>query len=204
MKKIILLACFALTINACKKDNPVEAPAKVIGDTYQSGIIFYVDGTGQHGLIAAPADISSDNDPNTGDMWGCEGTSIPEALATDMGTGQTNTTAILAKCNTVGTAARLCDELVIGEYKDWFLPSRAELNFMHENLFEKKLGNLTEGYYWSSSQKDDDSAWTQFFGLNDPLIQQFSQHKNNSTFHTGNDDSKDTQVSINVRAVRVF
>ncbi|POZ49663.1 hypothetical protein [Methylovulum psychrotolerans] len=28
----------------------------VIGKTYQGGIVFYIDGTGEHGLVASPAD----------------------------------------------------------------------------------------------------------------------------------------------------
>ena len=57
--------------SSCKKktdnNNPATTP-KVIGQNYGGGIIFYVDGTGQHGLIAAPYDQSS------GALWGCNGT----------------------------------------------------------------------------------------------------------------------------------
>ncbi len=35
----------------------IETPAKRLGDRYGGGIIFYVDATGQHGLIAAPGDF---------------------------------------------------------------------------------------------------------------------------------------------------
>jgi hypothetical protein len=34
------------------------AAAPKIGDSYNGGVVFYVDATGQHGLIAAPADIT--------------------------------------------------------------------------------------------------------------------------------------------------
>ena len=37
--------------------NTIAAPLS-IGDSYQGGIIAYIDGTGQHGLIAAPSDQS--------------------------------------------------------------------------------------------------------------------------------------------------
>ena len=32
--------------------------AVTIGEQYRGGIVFYVDGTGQHGLVAAPSDFS--------------------------------------------------------------------------------------------------------------------------------------------------
>ncbi len=35
----------------------IEAPAKRLGDHFGGGIVFYVDATGQHGLIAAPGDF---------------------------------------------------------------------------------------------------------------------------------------------------
>ncbi len=34
------------------------AAALKIGDSYNGGVVFYVDGTGQHGLIAAKADMT--------------------------------------------------------------------------------------------------------------------------------------------------
>ena len=33
-----------------------------IGDTYQGGIVFYIDGAGSHGLIASPKDLSGEAD----------------------------------------------------------------------------------------------------------------------------------------------
>ena len=45
-------------------------PAYIIGQSYGGGIIFYIDGTGQHGLISATTDQS------TGAPWGCSGTLI--------------------------------------------------------------------------------------------------------------------------------
>jgi hypothetical protein len=37
-------------------------------------------------------------------------------------------------------------------YKDWFLPSAAELNLLYKNLAAAGLGNFGGGWYWSSSQ----------------------------------------------------
>ena len=45
-----------------------------IGQNYGGGIIFYIDGTGQHGLIAAPSDQSA------GVEWGCYPIEISEPM----------------------------------------------------------------------------------------------------------------------------
>jgi len=48
-------------------------------------------------------------------------------------------------------AVRICDDLVINGYDDWFLPSRDELNYMYGNLHLKELGNFRNDWYWTSS-----------------------------------------------------
>lgn len=53
-------------------------------------------------------------------------------------------------------AARLCSLLeytVDGvTYGGWFLPSKAELKKIYENLFKNGIGNLEKVTYWSSSE----------------------------------------------------
>jgi hypothetical protein len=123
-----------------------------IGESYGGGKIFYIDGTGQHGLISATRDQS------TGTAWGCQGT-LTGSTGTAIGTGQANTTAIVNRCNAGGTAAQICDTLVLNGYNDWFLPSQDELNQMiiHKNVIG---GFASNKYYWSSSEGDLNSAWT--------------------------------------------
>jgi len=133
-----------------------------IGQNYCGGIIFYIDGTGQHGLIAAPSDQSS------GRQWGCKGTLIG-GTSTAIGTGQANTTAIVNGCSDGNIAARVCDELVLNGYSDWFLPSSDELNQMY--LQKIVIGGFSGYFYWSSSEYSDSSAWNQYFwngSQNDP------------------------------------
>jgi hypothetical protein len=134
-----------------------------IGDTYQGGIVFYLDGNGG-GLIAAPTDQS------TGAEWGCFGTSISGADGTAIGTGAQNTIDIEAGCTTVGTAADICANLTLGGYSDWFLPSKDELNAMYLNIGQGNtlgLGNVGgffgNIYYRSSSETSAHGAWVQFF-----------------------------------------
>ena len=125
----------------------------VIGQSYGGGIIFYIDGTGQHGLISATTDQS------TGAPWGCSGTTI--GTSTAIGTGQANTTLIVNGCSTAGIAARICDDLVLNGYSDWFLPSKDELNQMY--LQKDAIGGFASYSYWSSSQSNAINAWYQSF-----------------------------------------
>jgi len=126
-----------------------------IGQSYGGGIIFYIDGTGQHGLIAATSDQS------TGAEWGCVGTLIG-GTSTAIGSGQANTTIIVNGCSQAGIAARICDDLILNGYSDWFLPSKDELNQMY--IQRTVIGGFTTYAQWSSSEYDANGAWSQFFG----------------------------------------
>ncbi|MDC0909447.1 hypothetical protein OAQ21_04935 [Flavobacteriales bacterium] len=127
-----------------------------IGDTYQGGIIFYLDGNGG-GLIAAPSNQSN------GSEWGCYGTLISGADGTAIGTGNQNTIDIEAGCTTPGIAADICANLTLGGYNDWFLPSKDELNEMYLNLHQQGLGGFANYPYWSSTQLLNYWAWFQDF-----------------------------------------
>ena len=129
-----------------------------IGQTYEGGIIFYLDVTGQHGLIAAPSDQGTVN-------WGCEGTSVT-GTSTALGKGMANTNAIVSQCNTPGIAARICYDLILNGKSDWYLPSKDELKLLHQNLYLQNIGNLQMNRYWSSSQYNAQFAWCQLFNLN--------------------------------------
>jgi hypothetical protein len=147
----------------------------VIGQSYGGGIIFYLDDTGQHGLISATADQSSG-------AWGCYGTSIP-GTSTAIGTGQANTTLIVSGCSEAGIAARICNDLVLNSYDDWFLPSKDELNLMYTQ--KTAIGGFASIWYMSSSE----------YNAYDAVFQSFFT---GSQSHGAKDDT------IYVRAVRAF
>jgi hypothetical protein len=128
-----------------------------IGDNYQGGLVFFIDGTGQHGLICAAGD------QGTSVEWGCSTTSI-SGTSTVIGTGLANTTAIISGCPTAGIAAKICLDLVLNTYSDWYLPSKDELNLMYLNLHTRGLGGFSNIQYWSSSEFNINCGWAYQFG----------------------------------------
>lgn len=135
----------------------ITGSTRQIGESYGGGIIFYVDAKGQHGLIAAESDQS------TSAAWGCSGTPVTFAYGTKRGCGQANTLSILDSCSTAGIAARLCNDLVLNGYSDWFLPDKDELDLMYDNLKAAGLGGFANSNYWSSSSSGTVNAWSQSF-----------------------------------------
>lgn len=130
-----------------------------IGDFHAGGYIFYLDETGDHGLVCAPED-------NGSAPWGCQGTSIPTEAG--VGTGGTNTATILANCPEEGTAAWLCHNLELNGYTDWFLPSKDELNLMYQNLAFVGIGNFLrteaeQGIYQTSTEQSEFGNYEQYF-----------------------------------------
>ena len=126
-----------------------------VGDFYQGGVVFYIDGSGKHGLIAAA------NDQSTGAPWYNGSNIVTGATGTAIGTGRSNTTRIVQAQGEGGYAAKLCDDLVLNGYSDWFLPSKEELNLLYQN--KTVIGGFSNNAYWSSSEWSDRNAWYQRF-----------------------------------------
>ncbi len=124
-----------------------------IGMNYGGGIIFYLDGSKRHGLIAAK------NDQATVE-WSTLSTAI-NAGGIAFGTGQLNTSTIVSILGNGNYAAILCDQLVLDGFSDWFLPSRDELNYLYSQ--KPIVGGFADEYYWSSTETAEDTAWGQLF-----------------------------------------
>jgi hypothetical protein len=154
-----------------------------IGQSYQGGKIFYIDGTGLHGLICATEDQS------TGIIWALpayQNTLVPGGTSTELGTGLANTTKIIAQ-NGAGTtyAAGLARAYNGGSYNDWYLPSKLELDQMY--LSRSAIG-FDNSYYWSSSENTTylEYVW----------IRHLTEGSSTSV--------ERSNININVRAIRSF
>ena len=130
-----------------------QGPVIAIGESYCGGIIFYVDSTGKHGLIGAANQMLHAK-------WGCIEKTIGGTSAA-IGSGQSNTLAIVNGCDSANTAARVCDRLVLNGYSDWFLPSRKELDMLYAN--KSPFRGIKTDYYWSSTETNAGEAECQDF-----------------------------------------
>jgi hypothetical protein len=130
-----------------------------IGDTYAGGIIFFLDGSGCHGLVA-----KATNEPVTY-QWSSTNFNT-YAIASGIYGGAQNTKKSIAKAGAAAStcpAASVCDNLISGGYTDWYLPSKDELDMMYVNLHMQGLGGFANNLYWSSTEFDNIYAWNQYF-----------------------------------------
>jgi len=131
-----------------------------IGDTGPAGgIVFYVTDNGLHGLEAAPEDL-----PGTYE-YGCYGRNILGAHGHAIGTGATNTKAIVdAECDSYYfgglIAANVVASYSFGGYTDWFLPSKDELSEFY--LQRDFVSGYVNNFRWSSSQTDEFNPWSAY------------------------------------------
>lgn len=154
-----------------------------VGRSFAGGIVFYIDATGQHGLVCSSVDQSSNIE------WVKSSVITTGALGTAIGTGRANTDAIVKSQGNGSYAAQICNDLILNSYDDWFLPSKDELNLMYVNLKKNNIGNFSSfnqyEFYWSSSESHISQAWLQ-------------------DFYDGRQDSGTKTLSWHVRAVRAF
>jgi len=137
----------------------VSSASLSIGDTYQGGIIFYLNGTypDQYGLVCAQ------NDQGASVPWYSQGYVYYGTTNTAIGSGQLNTSSLVSILGNGYYAAKVCDDLVLNNFDDWFLPSRDELELMYTNLKNNGFGNFSNSSYWSSSECNYLNAYTQYF-----------------------------------------
>jgi hypothetical protein len=146
-----------------------------LGDIYAGGYVIYKNG--YNGIVAAMNDQGQA-------AWGCSGVSVG-ASGTVVWTGQQNTADIVAGCVEMGIAAKVCNNLILAGYSDWYLPSIDELSSMY-TLHTAGKGNFsTTTAYWSSSQNSATDARA-------------------FPFNTGNPYIASKSTSLKVRAIRYY
>jgi hypothetical protein len=126
-----------------------------------------------------------------------------------LGMGKANTALVitqhkgLPQSSLDATAAGYANSLVCGGKDDWFLPSKDELDTLYNVLAvtdNDLTGNnsfgFTRGFYWTSSEYNNETAWTQLWVDG----QQFDREK-----WMSGDQRKDGGFNpFHVRPIRAF
>ena len=119
-----------------------------IGDVYQGGIIVYILKSGDKGYD----------------------TDVPHGLIA--APSDQTTTKLNWK-----SANKICDNLELSGYSDWYLPSKEELNQLYLN--RTVISKFSNSWYWSST-KNSIFAWVQNF--NSGTQYYYSQNKTKQYF----------------------
>lgn len=149
-----------------------------VGELYGGGIVFWVDHTGEHGLIASLDDL----DGGSGVAWSNVTSTEIGATAKSMTDGASNTAVIIAQSGHASSAAKLCNDYTGGGFTDWYLPANRELyllasqDILIDNILDNDGDATTNGFsqentvptygrYWSSTEDNNSTAWLYLFGL---------------------------------------
>ena len=157
-----------------------------IGDFAQGGIVFWVDETGEHGLVCAKTDLPKTN--SSGSRWIAGTMTTTLAYGDGLFAGKQNTTLIISNQELGDSSmypARTSNELQVTEngitYGDWYLPSKLELFYMYQNKSVIEATAIANGgdaftvyKYWSSTE---DSSYYYFAWSMDFLGNQYSTNK---------------------------
>ena len=137
-------------------DSVNAPPMYQVGDYAEGGIVFYVDLSGEHGLVAAINNVGEYYE------WGCSDISVSGADEMTIGSGFQNTMDIINQDCTIDsgvytTAAEVCYNLQENGYDDWYLPSSDEL-LMMSNI--SNIANFIglNCWLWSSTEYQN-STW---------------------------------------------
>jgi hypothetical protein len=150
-----------------------------IGESYGGGIVFYVYDGGKHGLISATSDQS------TGTTWYNGGYAAANAPFDGINAGIRNTTSITTVYQTGSYAAEICAFFNGGNFGDWYLPSKYELNLLYQQ--KTIVGGFANETYWSSTELHPNNA-----------------RASTQTFTNGVQNNHDKSSTFYVRAIRAF
>ncbi len=211
---------------SAKKETKKPMDGHYIGERFGGGIVYWVTKDRQHGLIASLQDL----DGGAGVPWSNiidEKVGRAAAKAGDNpgipgADGRGSTQVIVAQKGHTGSAAQLCVDYAAGGFKDWFLPSRIELQLLAaqtalinrdlENDNDPKTHGLnteyaapTWGGYWSSSEFNADCGFGYDFNYSgDTAHLSTVEQPVELNFSRGNASFRSKDVPYRVRAVRRF
>jgi hypothetical protein len=145
-----------LTLNA---GVPTWVTKHYLGESFGGGIVFYVDATGQHGLISTASDISSA-------AWSNVNTLAIGVSAMSLTDGNSNSNAIVNQAGHTNSAAKICldysNTVGVDTYSDWYLPALYQLNMLYNQAYV--VGLFTNGNaYWSSTEVSATNAYRHTF-----------------------------------------
>jgi hypothetical protein len=121
-------------------------------------------------------------------------------LAKGIGMGKVNTRIITLALGGGKYAAKYAEDLECNGRDDWFLPSKDELDTAYNRLAQNRVGSkdtpiggFNKGYYWTSTDYNDKTAWSQYFMDG----QQFDRGQTM-------DGNRTPPTPFRVRAIRAF
>jgi hypothetical protein len=114
-----------------------------IGESFAGGVIFYLDESGQHGMVRSMENIGPF-------LYGCG--DIDSHSETSFGSGSQNTANMIGSCSGVNSAASEVLNYSVNGFSDWFLPSKDELELVFQNTILTGISVRIDGLYMTSSQ----------------------------------------------------
>jgi hypothetical protein len=136
-----------------------------VGELYGGGVVFWVDQTGQHGLIVSMIE------PGTGMQWSNVTTTSANTNDWD---GLSNSNKIVGQSGHSNSAAKVCLDYTnadygTGIYSDWYLPSITELNHLWINSYQVQKALESDGNpatikilrvsHWSSTEQNPSQSY---------------------------------------------
>lgn len=132
-----------------------------LGDEYQGGKIFFLENSGEHGLIGSTTDLvyNSEFGDEIRFYWGNE-----TLLGTSNNNGQQNTALMANAATSSGYAGYHFKNGGYSQngFSDWYIPSIEELEVLKEN--KSYVGGFPtvtdwQAQYWSSSEQSETKAF---------------------------------------------
>lgn len=169
INRFCLLLFIVIVVTSCTKESEQSelsssqqssiSQIHFIGEHFGGGVIFYLDASKKHGIIATVKDFEEPG------FWSKKDT-LNGAKSTKLGAGISNSNNIYKTQGEPQTdgddyAVIECIKLIENGYSDWYLPSKNELNQMY--LHKDIIGGFTSFSYWSSTEVDAGKAWFQNF-----------------------------------------